>query len=322
VSDPGSNAVLVIDPATGASRQIGRQGRGPNVFLRPGGIYVDADGTTSLLMDRSQPRVLVIDKDGTLTGMRSIEQRGTSRSSDGSDPQRIDAAAVHTYYAERGFAFRRGGNTAVDSVPLIRFDLAQQRGDTAARLFYTKPTSVTTKGRMTMSRTPLFSPADGWAVASDGSVAVVRAVPYRVDWIGPAGQTTVGPSIAYTPVPVTNADHPSDGTAPSLSLGSVGGKGGGTMSSGDVAPEYAKVKPAFDPERIEMAPDGRVWVSRYGAAGAKQTVYDVFDRRGARVDRVVFPGRSRVVGFGPTSVYVAELDEDDVPKLRRYRLTR
>jgi hypothetical protein len=42
---------------------------------------------------------------------------------------------------------------------------------------------------------------------------------------------------------------------------------------------------------------------------------DVFDRRGMRVDRVAFPGQARVVGFGPSSVSVAELDDDDLPHL-------
>ena len=94
------------------------------------------------------------------------------------------------------------------------------------------------------------------------------------------------------------------------------------MTSADMKPEYAKVKPAFDPEGIVLADDGRLWVARHGAAVARQAIYDVFDRRGARVDRVAFPARSHVVGFGPSAVYVAALDADDVPTIRKYRLTR
>src|SRR5215213_3589860 len=94
-----------------------------------------------------------------------------------------------------------------------------------------------------------------------------------------------------------------------------------TVSGTDLKPEFAKVKPALDLEAIHR-PRGRLWVGRYGAAGAKQVVYDVFDRRGARVDRIALPAWSRIVGFGSPSLFAAELNEDDLPTLRKYRLTR
>ena len=320
ISDAGTPAIFVVDPTTNAVRKLGREGRGPNEFVRPGGIYYDVDGTTSLIVDRGQARVFVIDKNGTLTGMRSIEQRGSQRAADSYDPLRIDAA-LHTYFVDQSAIHRP--NTTIDSIPLIRFDVAQQKPDTIAQLFQTRPTIVSTQGRTTFSRTPIFSAGDSWAVAADGSIALVRSAPYRVDWISPAGQRTVGLAIAYAPVPVTDADKEPTERLGMASIG--GGPAGGrqtTMSMADIKPVYAKVKPAFDPLDIVVAPDGRLWVGRQEAAGAKQAVYDVFDRKGARVDRVAFPARSRVVGFGPATVYAVELDADDVPTLTKYRLTR
>ena len=90
------------------------------------------------------------------------------------------------------------------------------------------------------------------------------------------------------------------------------------MSGDAMKPEYASVKPAFEPDGIVAAPDGRIWVSRSMPAKSKQVVYDVFDRRGARVDRIAFSANSRVVGFGKSAVFVAELDADDVPRIRKY----
>lgn len=55
-------------------------------------------------------------------------------------------------------------------------------------------------------------------------------------------------------------------------------------------------------------------------ANSPNVVYDVFDERGVRVDRVQLPARSRVVGFGNASVYVNERDTDDLPHLRKYAL--
>ena len=321
ISDAGAPAILVIDPSSNAVRRLGREGRGPNEFVRPGGIYYDLDGTTSLIVDRGQARVFVVDRNGVLTSMKSIEQRGSQRAADAYDPLRIDAA-LHTYFVEQGAVFRANAGRGGDSIPLIRFDVGQQKPDTIAQLFLTKPTIVSTQGRMTFSRTPIFSPADSWAVASDGSVALVRSEPYRVDWLSPTGQRTVGPAISYSPVPVTDADkQPAEGSGTaSIGGGPVGGKQT-TMSTADIKPEYAKVKPAFDPLDLAIAPDGRLWVGRQEPAGAKQALYDVFDRKGARVDRVALPGRSRVVGFGPSAVFVAELDDDDLPKIKKYRLT-
>lgn len=321
ISDAGTPAILVVDPSSSAARKLGREGRGPNEFVRPGGIYYDVDGTTSLIVDRGQARVFVVDKNGVLTGMKSVEQRGSQRAADSYDPLRIDAA-LHTYFVDQS-AMYRGNAGGGDSIPLIRFDVAQQRPDTIARLFQTRPTIISTQGRMTFGRTPVFSPADSWAVASDGRIALVRSSPYRVDWISPTGRRTVGPAIPYAPVPVTDRDkEPKDGSG-SASIG--GGPAGGrqtTVSTSDLKPEYAKVKPAFDPLDLVMAPDGRLWVGRQEAAGAKQALYDVFDGNGARVDRIAFPGRSHVVGFGPSAVFVAELDDDDLPQLKKYRLTK
>ena len=69
-----------------------------------------------------------------------------------------------------------------------------------------------------------------------------------------------------------------------------------------------------------VSPEGRVWVSRNLAAGAAKTVYDVFDGKGERVDRVELPARNRVVGFGPGSIYTAERDERGTASLRKYKL--
>ena len=324
VSDAAAPAIVVIDPATGTQvRKIGREGQGPNEYKRPGGIYYSLDGTTSLVVDRAQARVFVIDKSGALTAMQSIEQRGVSFSADHVDPRRVDAA-FHAYFVDQGAVFRAAAGRGSDSMAVLRFDASRQAADTVAKLFHTKPTIISSNNGMTRSRTPIFSPADGWAVASDGSVAIVRATPYRIDWIAPNGQVTPGPTVAYTAVAVTEGDRKafeSSGTA-SISGGRRSSDGRTTMlSGGNSKPEFASVKPAFDPNEIVVSLDGRLWVGRHVGANSKQVVYDVFDRRGARVDRVALPARSRVIGFGPNAVFVSRLTDDDVPTLEKYPLS-
>jgi hypothetical protein len=40
----------------------------------------------------------------------------------------------------------------------------------------------------------------------DGTVAVVRAASYRIEWYAPNGERTVTDSVPYTPLPVTGND--------------------------------------------------------------------------------------------------------------------
>ena len=323
VSDAGGPAIYIIDPRAGAVRTLGREGAGPNEYRRPGGIYPDTGGG-SFVLDRGQARVLAVDAQGTLTGTRSIEVRGFSSAADDVDPRRVDGA-LHTYYSNPlGSPRARPGGGGADSLPILRYDPVRQRSDTVGFLGRTRPTVISSENGVTRTRTPIFSPADGWGVASDGSVAIARVTPYRVEWIAPDGRRTTGTAIAYTPVAVTAADREArEDLGQSAAIGSrtAGGRTT-TISTTGVEQVYADVKPAFDPEDIIVAPDGKVWVGRHEPARATHAVYDVFDRSGARVDRVALPPRARVVGFGPTAVYAAELDADDIPQLRKYRLTR
>jgi hypothetical protein len=45
----------------------------------------------------------------------------------------------------------------------------------------------------------------------------------------------------------------------------------------------------------------------------------VFDQQGRKIAEVTLRPRSRVVGFGQGTVYVARSDEDDLQYLERYR---
>ena len=317
LSDFREPALYLIDLRSGTSRRLGRSGSGPNEYRQPGGIHLGR-GDTSLVLDRSQYRILLVTRDGQIAGMRSVAVQGTSGSSDQDvDRTKLDAAGT-PYFADPDGAFGTRRGKVLDSVALWRFDPVRQRADTVARLGLPETRIISAEGNFVRSQRVLFSPADGWAVAPDGRVAAIRAVPYRVDWISPQGRVTRGPEIAFTAVRVTDADREvftrQRGTAGVASLG------GTRQTTSGTAPVFADTKPAFNPDDIIVAPDGRLWVARQMPAASPNVVYDVFDERGARVDRVQFPARSRVVGFGNGSVYVNERDADDLPHLRKYAL--
>ena len=104
------------------------------------------------------------------------------------------------------------------------------------------------------------------------------------------------------------------------STASVGLAGGERTSSGERQIPFATHKAAFDLYAVIVAPDARVWVERTRPFGATNVLYDIFDERGVRVDRVELPARNRVIGFGPSSVYTNERDADGRATLKKYKL--
>jgi hypothetical protein len=208
-----------------------------------------------------------------------------------------------------------------DSIPLIRFNALRQHGDTIALLRVRETRTVSMDEHMQVSRAVIGSPEDTWGIAADGSVAVVRAAPYRVDWYSQSGGVTHGPVIAHETIPYLPAEKEALAATSRASAAGAGIVGGGRNSAGDGARVFAPNKPPFEPNgEAIVSPDGRVWVSRNLAAGAAKTVYDVFDGKGERVDRVELPPRNRVIGFGAGSIYCTERDESGGVSLRKYKL--
>ena len=71
---------------------------------------------------------------------------------------------------------------------------------------------------------------------------------------------------------------------------------------------------------VIVSPEGRVWVSRNLPAGVAKTVYDVFDGKGERVDRVELPARIGSSASARASIYTVERDEKGAVSLRKYKL--
>lgn len=101
-----------------------------------------------------------------------------------------------------------GTPSGPDSVPLLRFDLASRRIDTAAfiRVYITRIVSHDVRWAVgdTQYARPysrhVMHPAptvDDWAVLADGRIAVVRGQNYHVDFIDADGNVVSGPKIPF-----------------------------------------------------------------------------------------------------------------------------
>ena len=77
----------------------------------------------------------------------------------------------------------------------------------------------------------------------------------------------------------------------------------------------------FKSGRSVVAPNGDLWVQRYGAVDQPVSI-DVFDPRGQKKDEVELPAHRHVVGFGSGAVYVIYVVEVGLHWLERYRIAR
>ena len=304
LSDAKNAVVSVLDPNTGVLTRLGSAGGGPDQYVQPGGFYQGPAGTT-LLLDRAQQRVLVISPDAELTGTYSIARNGEqSSSSTDRDLQRLDARGF-AYLTDRPARLDRTGIGIPAPLVLVRFEPKAQQRHTLAELRRPETKTIQTGPNSTISRAVTGSPADGWGVAPDGRVAVVRGQPYRVDWISPTGTITRGPEIAIDPIPMTQADRDAFLAASAARGGGASvGLAGGASGGGGIEPMFAATKAPFSPDDVVVSPDAQVWVQRSRPFGATTAIVDVFDARGRRIDRVELPGNSRIVGFGADAVYV------------------
>jgi hypothetical protein len=315
VTNARQSTVLILDPRTGTATPIGQAGGGPDRYAKPGGLYAGPDGAT-LLFDRGQTRVFTISPRGELQGSRSVARRGVRTSADDFDLQRVDAAG-RVYFSERS------GGSLADSkheAVLMRLDAESQTLDELATLRLPDGKTIAGGDGMTFWRGFIGSPADGWGVAPDGRVAVVRADPYRVEWISRDGKITRGPVIDITPLPMTEADkrHHTERARQRGGV-SIGMTGGGKTDMADLGLLFAETKAPFNPQEVLVSPDGRVWVLRTQPLEVADIVYDVFDGAGRRVDRVQLPADSRIVGFGARAVLV-RTDANGRFELRKFAL--
>jgi hypothetical protein len=330
VSDPKEPALHVIDLATGKRVHLGRKGAGPGEYARPGGLFAAA-GDTTFVLDRGQARYIVVDPSGKIVESRSVRTTGGRSFTDADvDLQQLDGRG-RIYADSRGgpgglFAMGRASGKSggtIDSIPLMRLDVATRTyKDTLGWLRI--PSMHTAAGSgMIIPGSTMFAAADAWAVAPDGRVAFVRATPYRVQWLNLDGRITTGPITEVPRLRVTEQDKDEARKAIGDSTGVLIGKSDGTTKPNVMKqPEmtFAEFKPPFDASEVFVSPDGRVWIKRETAAGLHDVIYDVFDQRGVRADRIQLPARHRIVGFGKRAVYAVELDEDDVPHIRKFTL--
>ncbi len=324
VTDWIEERLVVVDFESGSTRDLGRVGGGPAEFRLPERLVaLPADST--LLIDYGNARLMVLDSQLSFVRTMSTRAHGETYAM---SPRAADERGVLYFLLSPWAGGPRGGPS--DSVAIGRwapgFDGVDLVADILVKAYTSRPAGPSTG----IPYVP-FSNQDGWALSSDGWLAVVRSEPYRVEWYGPGGEGVIGSPIDYDRFPVTMEDrrnHVRDfliGTAVA-GRGEDGGMGhvpADAQSSAEVNriardALFADEFPPFVPGMVFASSDGLLWVQRSLPADSVPT-FDVLGRSGVRMAVVTLPVGRRVIGFGDGTLYATVANEDDLLTLERYR---
>ncbi len=324
VSDALEEKLYVLDPGLEAAEAISRNGQGPDEYRQPDGLF-PWPGDSTLMVDLGNGRLTTIGPDYSFGRTIPVVQQGEA----GLQiilPEGADAGGL-LYYQPRGDGMIR------DSADIVRWD--SEAGSEPEAVVRVKLTDVTERRsggsnemRQEVRPVPL-SPEDGWAVAANGDIAVVRVGDYHVDWVRTDGKTVSGAAVPYDVVPLKTADKEAwveDVAANGLMMmmtnqnGQMNARmrrGGGRGAPSVDGFQWPETKPPFVSESVRVGPLGQVWVERYVAAG-ERPILDVFDEEGKHVAAVTIPLDSSLRGFGDGTIYLTRRDDVGFQWLERY----
>jgi hypothetical protein len=331
--DSRDKVVQVIDLKAGTAQKIGREGSGPGEYSLPMRLFA-LPGDSSAVLDPLNRRLLVITPDakpGDFINLNTPSPGGRGGGGFSFGLSNISAVDARGRMYSQGSPFRivDGQPQQADSISIERWDRASGKRDTLSYLQVPKGNTQVSGGRGNVSvrigSGMPFSTQDQFDVAPDGRIALVHHDPYSVDFVNASGQRTKGQPIRVDRLRVTEKHKEQWRETRRNATGVMMSNNNGRMSAQQSRipyeepaswPEYL---PPFLTQATIFATDGMLWVRRTTPADDPPT-YDVIDPNGRVAMRVLLPQKSRVVGFGNGTVYVARSDEDDLQYLQRYRL--
>jgi hypothetical protein len=328
-ADPLSQVLLRLDLGAGTADTLGSQGEGPQEYEGPDHV-LPLRGDSTLLVDLGNARLVVVSPEGAFAGwipmvrpreggsLRTLFVRFTDRAGDFYLPGPYDMEGAPP-----------------DSTGISRIDREADAETVVAWAWRPERPSFRPGAKR-----PILLPMDDWAIGPDGSIALVRANGFSVDWVRPDGETVTGPVYPVETHPVGEAEKEAEmeeiGRAAVFTAVVVGEAGEESRQMGRGFPpgggpgmddfEWPEVLPVFRPNGTWVSPRGEAWVQRI-MPGGRAPRYEVFDADGIRLGFVEVPAGGKVVGFGthPDTegmVYVARVDEVGLVWLERYRLLR
>ncbi len=324
-----SNGKLVMDSAANGTATSFAGMQIPSAQLIPYG----ADST--LFVDVSAMSLLVMDATGKVAHVMSLP-RPTDALFLAQGPQlgtaRMDAQGRLVYRGvvvnppkppEPGSLVPFNIPEQPDSAPIVRADFDTRKVDTLARVKAIKVGNmkiVTEKDQFGIKMTinPLDI-ADEWAMLSDGTIAVVRAHDYHVDFVDPSGKVTSAPKMIFDWVRLTDEQKQfkSDSMKEvvdkqlkeqSARLPTIPTPNGPRKMTFfiDFVPlkQLPDYEPPITPGAVKVDPQDNLWIATHTAVASADggMRYDIVNRKGELVERVFLPKGRALAGFGPDGV--------------------
>ena len=344
VFDPEAHRVVVVDGEGNLLREVGGQGEGPGELAQPWGFEILPDGG-SVIYD-FPVTLQLYDREGGFVDQITLDERRTPGTvliarPDGrlvsKDGMHITRPGQEREEEEEEDSHLRDIDLfALDGSPMEvlyrAWDLPPTPEDEVV-------TSENEEGRQEMSfslnRMRAFEPGLHVAMLSDGRLAVVDSVGYRVKLVGLDGSVAGTVERRIPPEPVTEAIREAERAGRREAFaetGSVTFGGGGGLVDDDLARRlaaqlaeqvesmvFADVIPVIDDMAVD--PEDRIWIERTGPGAADGGPIDLLTADGEYVGTLPLDGPRIPDAFGPGGLMAyIEADELDVPIVRVVRL--
>lgn len=327
VADPLSQVLLRLDLQAGIADTVGRQGAGPQEYEGPDHV-LPLPGDSTLLIDLGNARLTVVSPEGEFVEwipMVRPQENGRARTLFVRFADKEGRLFLTAPYQMEG--------APPDSTGISRFNRISETETVVAWAWHPEALPFNAGGRR-----PMLRPMDDWAAASDGSIAVVRANGFSVDWVRPDGSLVRGPSYDLESYPVGEAEMEAEmeelsraaiftsvvvneGGEQSRRMGRGLPPGGGP---GIADFDWPEMLPPFRPNGTLVSPRGEAWIQRVIPPDMAPR-YEVFDGEGRWSGFVELPLGAKIVGFGSRPetqgmLYLARVDGVGLLWLERHRL--
>lgn len=323
VHDSKEKRLVVVDMASQEQRDAAREGGGPTEFRSVLGMW-RMPGDSVQLLDLFQSRFLILDPTGVARRTQPLPGAGDPMAMMNRPMTRALDASGRWYGQAMAISFEGGQMTMADSARIVRTDPRTQKSDTLTSIptFTEAPQFSPTLLRF---RVPGYPPNDAWGVYPDGRVIVVRGRGYVPEFFPVGGAARRAAALPFPQMAVTAADRQAmmDSVKRALEDGmrqAAGMAGGAQLPRVELLePEpWQSQRPPLMGDIIRIDPRGRAWVPVLDRTPGQR--YDLLDAEGRVVDAIKLPPKVNLLGFGPTSVYTARVDEDDLMYIRRHPL--